>query len=455
MSRFLTPTLIRGFPRVLPPGAAVVMDVHQQLQAFERLPLDAQQKMHVQQLGRLMSHAWRHSPFWRERLASVSERTPGGKGIVSLSMLPVLTRNDLQGAFEAMRAHLPGWKPNMVHQTRTSGSTGRPVRSERFLPLYWPLHCAMLLTDNRWHRRDADQPIAVIVDAPDGRHPAWDDVSRMLGHEGPTHLRNLIEHDPDTLVPWLADVKARYLATTPTMAMRLAEIAIARGVRISLAQIITFGETVKPELRQIVQNAFGARVTDRYSCEELGALALQCPKHDHYHVMAASVIVEIVDDQGHPCPPGEPGRVLLTGLQSFAMPLIRYEVGDYAEWGEPCDCGLTLPVIARIWGRERSFIRLPDGSLRLARLTGEYWREIAPVGEYRVVQYADGLIEAFVTCHRPLTDAEHGAMKAMLQKVLGHPFEVLVTQCENIEWGSRWKREDVVRVDHLRETPVA
>jgi phenylacetate-CoA ligase len=297
--------------------------------------------------------------------------------------------------------------------------------------------------------------MAVIQDVPNSEAMGWDDMWRALGKHGRCYRRNLIQHEPAELLAWLAQLKPRYLYTTPTMAARLAALALHARSDLALAQIITFGETVRPELRRLAREAFRALVTDTYSCEELGWIALQCPKHDHYHVMAASVIVEIVDDQGHPCPPGEPGRVLLTGLQSFAMPLIRYEVGDYAEWGEPCDCGLTLPVIARIWGRERSFIRLPDGSLRLARLTGEYWREIAPVGEYRVVQYADGLIEAFVTCHRPLTDAEHGAMKAMLQKVLGHPFEVLVTQCENIEWGSRWKREDVVRVDHLRETPVA
>ena len=71
-----------------------------------------------------------------------------------------------------------------------------------------------------------------------------------------------------------------------------------------------------------------------------------------------------------------------------------------------------------------------------------------------MLQYADGLIEAFVTCERPLTEAERCAIVAMLQKVLGHPFEVLVTQPPRIDWGSRWKREDVVRVEHLREERV-
>ncbi len=444
-----------GFPRILPPGAAVALDVHRQLRRFERLPPEAQLKLRAQQLTRLIAHARRHSPFWRERLAAAAGTGAGQRDAFSLANLPVLGRREVQDAFEAMRAHAPGWKPNMILAAKTSGSTGRPVAVERFVPLYRPVYVAIALTDNRWHSRDADLPLAVVKDVPDGDQPMWDAMSRVLGKVGPSHRRNLVEHDPQALLDWLAEVKPRYLSTTPAMAMRLAELALTRGSDIALSQIITFGETVKPELRSLAQEAFGAKVTDRYSCEELGWIALQCPKHDHYHVMSSAVVVEIVDDQGQPCAPGRPGRVLLTGLHSFAMPLIRYELGDYAEWGGPCDCGITLPVIARIWGRERSFIRLPDGSLRLARLTGEYWREIAPIREYRVVQYADGLIEAFVTCDRPLTEAERGAMTVMLQKVLGHPFEMVVTQTDQIDWGSRWKREDVARVERLRDEAAA
>ncbi len=445
-------TILRiGFPRILPPAAAVALDVHRQFHRFERLPTEARRKIRAEQLARLVSHARRYSPFWRDRLAAAAGTGAGQRDAFSLANLPVLGRREVQDAFEAMRAHAPAWKPGMIRVAKTSGSTGRPVAVERFLPVYRPVYVAIVLTDNRWHNRDADLPIAVVKDVPDGDQPTWDAMSHVLGKVGPSHRRNLVEHDPQALLDWLAEVKPRYLSTTPAMAMRLAELALTRGSDIALSQIITFGETVKPELRRFAKEAFGAKVTDRYSCEELGCIALQCPKHDHYHVMSASVVVEIVDDQGQPCAPGRPGRVLLTGLHSFAMPLIRYELGDYAEWGGPCDCGITLPVIARIWGRERSFVRLPDGSLRLARLTGEYWREIAPIREYRVVQYADGLIEAFVTCDRPLTEAERGAMTAMLQKVLGHPFKILVTQTDRIDWDSRWKREDVTRVERLRD----
>ena len=254
---------------------------------------------------------------------------------------------------------------------------------------------------------------------------------------------------------WLAGLGVPYLVTTPALALRLAELTLAGGPRpAGLEQIITFGETVTPEIRVRVRAAFGARVIDRYSCEEIGWIAFQCPAHEQrHHTLSASVLVEILDEAGQPCPPGQAGRVVLTALQGLAMPLIRYEIGDYAEWAPQqhvCSCGRTLPVIGALHGRERSFIRMPDGTLRLARLTGEYWRGIAPVRDYRVVQYQDGQIEAFVEAERTLGPEELDALRAMLGKVLGHPVPAIVTQAGRIDWGHRWKRQDVTRLDTPR-----
>jgi phenylacetate-CoA ligase len=107
-------------------------------------------------------------------------------------------------------------------------------------------------------------------------------------------------------------------------------------------------------------------------------------------------------------------------------------------------------VITQILGRQRSLIELPDGTSRLARLTGEHWRAIAPVSEYRVVQYRDGELEAFVVAACPLTPAHTLAMQLMLKQQLHTDLRVTVTQVERIEWESRWKRIDVARVDRLR-----
>jgi phenylacetate-coenzyme A ligase PaaK-like adenylate-forming protein len=89
-------------------------------------------------------------------------------------------------------------------------------------------------------------------------------------------------------------------------------------------------------------------LTDLYAADEAGCIALQCPDHEHYHVQSESVLVEVLDVEGRACAPGAVGRVVVTTLQNFAMPLVRYDIGDVAEAGDPCPCGRGLPVLRRI-----------------------------------------------------------------------------------------------------------
>jgi phenylacetate-CoA ligase len=439
-----------GFPRLLPPMVAQILDVIPQLRRFERLLAVEQARRQAAQLVRLMAHARTYSPFWRNRLPSPTSATPVDPSSL-IADLPMLTRADLQTHFEALKARSPNMALNAIKPMTTSGSSGRPVTVEIHLPSHSPLFSAVSVYDDIWHARDPNQARAILRDVPDGSNPAWNPLYELLGKTGPEHCRNMIDHNPEALFDWLGDTAPAYVRTLPAVVAKLVEVAEKRQVTLpSVQQYLTFAETVTATLRADVKRVLGGRVIDCYSCEEIGWLALQCPRNDHYHVMSATVLIEIVDEAGRPCRVGVPGKVLVTGLHSYAMPLIRYDIGDVAEWGPPCDCGMTLPVIKTLWGRERSFIKLPDGSLKLARVTAEYWRAIAPIDEYRVVQYSDGLLEAFVTMPRSLTQPERNAMQQMLCRVLGHPFETIVTQVPTIDWQHRYKHIDVLRLDYAR-----
>jgi phenylacetate-CoA ligase len=138
-----------------------------------------------------------------------------------------------------------------------------------------------------------------------------------------------------------------------------------------LREARTFAEALPEDLRALCRAAWNVKLCDVYSAEEAGYIALQCPDHEHYHVQSENLIVEVIDERGEPCRAGEMGRVVVTTLTSFAMPLIRYEIGDYAVAGAPCPCGRGLPVIERVLGGTRNLLRLPDGpaSFRASRPT--------------------------------------------------------------------------------------
>src|SRR3546814_616774 len=156
---------------------------------------------------------------------------------------------------------------------------------------------------------------------------------------------------------------------------------------------MTVGETVSAKARGLVQRAWGVPLKDSYSCEEAGYLTMQCPDHEVYHVQSENVLLEVVDDDGRPCGPGETGRVLITSLHNFATPLIRYELGDYAEVGSPCACGRGLPVIKQVLGRKRNRLILSDGRSEFPYL-GDHEEFRAITTKVREFQYIQRSVDA-------------------------------------------------------------
>jgi phenylacetate-CoA ligase len=423
------------------------MNLLEQVRSYESLPPAEQTRLQHLQLHVLFCHAAQHSTFWKERLTRAGF-APNKPSPDTLSQLPVLSRSDLQQRTDSIRAYWPSLSPDQINVTTTSGSTGTPVRVERFTPWYAPLFKAINRQDDLWHSRDPKQTLCVIgAGIKDQSHGSWGGSYTAFGLKGRAHTRALGDRPIDSHLYWLLKHKPRYLKSSPFLAATMAQLAIEQGVQLPVQQIITQSERVTPQHRALCQQAFGARIVDRYSCEEIGWIALQCPKHDHYHVMNPSVLVEIVDEQGAPCEPGQIGRVLLTSLHSYSMPIIRYEIGDLAEWGEHCDCGMTLPVIKRLWGRKRHMLTLPDGSHVPMPFLGDDIGKIDRILEFQIAQYDDGVLEIQLKnrAGSTLTQDETRALHAVFADNELHSLALRIREVNAIDWGPGWKREEFVR----------
>jgi phenylacetate-CoA ligase len=179
-----------------------------------------------------------------------------------------------------------------------------------------------------------------------------------------------------------------------------------------------------PAIVAAARKIFGVAIVDLYSANELGNVALQCPKSGNYHVQSESVLVEVLDDRGAPCRPGEIGRVVVTSLHNYATPLVRYVIGDYAEVGAPCPCGRGLPTLKRVVGRVRNMLCLPSGEKRWPLVGFAEFRDIAPIRQYQFEQKSLEEIEARFVADRPLTPAEEAKLTALIQASLDHPFQI-------------------------------
>jgi phenylacetate-CoA ligase len=159
-------------------------------------------------------------------------------------------------------------------------------------------------------------------------------------------------------------------------------------------------------------------------------------------VQAENLLVEILDEGGRACEPGETGRVVVTTLHNFATPLIRYASGDYAVAGEPCSCGRTLPVLARIMGRVRNMLKLPDGTRRWASFPAKYYLPLAPIRQLQLVQHTRERIEVRAVAPREFTPEERAALKSAFAKTLGFPHDISIACVDRIERNAGGKYEE-------------
>ncbi|MAN51407.1 MULTISPECIES: phenylacetate--CoA ligase family protein [unclassified Marinimicrobium] len=114
--------------------------------------------------------------------------------------------------------------------------------------------------------------------------------------------------------------------------------------------------------RGVIEQAFSAKVTNRYGCEEVGLIAVECEKHKGMHINSPHIVLECLDANDQPVQPGEAGKLVITDLNNYAMPLIRYRVEDVGVLSaDQCECGRTLPLLDRLEGRVADFLKKPDG----------------------------------------------------------------------------------------------
>jgi phenylacetate-CoA ligase len=288
------------------------------------------------------------------------------------------------------------------------------------------------MREHLWHARDFLKPFCSIrANIPNEvRLNNWGAPAALLRKTGPL-LGLPITMDIALQAERIRDFGTHTLLIYPSDLDGIVQHCRTNKVTFpDLKEVITVGETLCAHVRSETENMFGAKVSDMYSSQEAGNIALQCPVSGLYHVMAENLIVEVVDAQDRSVREGETGRVLITDLHNLATPLIRYDIGDYAERGPRCPCGRGLPTLSRILGRERNLIVMPNGTRHFPLVGFREFREIAPIVQYQAIQHDRERIEFRLVTERPLTREEESALTAHVQAALGHPFAIALTYFE-------------------------
>ena len=183
-----------------------------------------------------------------------------------------------------------------------------------------------------------------------------------------------------------------------------------------------------------METTFNCPVADLYGTREVGHIAAQCPE-GRLHINDEHLLVEVVNS-GNPCRAGEQGSILVTTLNQYAMPFIRYDIGDVAILDDaPCSCGRGLGILKEVVGRDGEILTTPSGKI----LSPNFWcrmmmsdRVAGCIKQFRVIQRTKSDISIQIVRDSGYTDEHTAFLKRLLTSNLGGDMSVHFEFVENI-----------------------
>ena len=406
--------------------------VARRLRTLERSQWWSAEEIAALQLSRLqalVAHAGLHVPFYRERFRQSGMSPRGIRSLDDLRALPPLTRDDLRE--HSTRLLADGWG-DRVEENATGGSCGRPVR------FYidrgeTALRAATAWRHNGWAGWCLGDRAGVIWGAPRdlaGVAPLRERLASAL--LTPALSLNAFDVSSEGLLRfagalrrWRARVLFGYAECLTEFARELRDSGESVP---SLRSVVSSAEALSPQNRRLIEHVTGCPVFDRYGARETGLIASECEAREGLHVAAEDVYVEIADpdEQGV-------GRVLVTKLNSYGMPFIRYDIGDFGAWLEgPCACGRALPRLRLAGCRTTDFLLSADGRMVSGAALTLVTRDLPDLGTVQLYQSAVGRVEVRIEGSRRLSPRLADEVRRRLQTYLG-PVAVEFAFPERIE----------------------
>lgn len=391
-------------------------------------------------LRRLVLHAYDSVPFYRRLFDRHRLHPRHIRGTVDLELIPTIDKTLMRG--EPPVALLArGHQADALLTVRTSGSSGEPFTIRRTWLEDKLQYLLRLRTFRAFGVRSRDRIVAVGVG---GRPESGDGklIGRSLRAFG-VHQRHLVDglQEPARVAAELREARPDVLIGLPGMLDRLTapELTdVIAGVRPRI--VIIGGEVATPAMRLRIREAFAAPLYETYASHECPLIAWECRHSGDLHTCDDGVLVEVLRD-GIPVEPGERGEVVLTNLHAYAMPLIRYRIGDLATRAGTCGCGAPFGAIGEVQGRMVDYFPLPHGRLLhpYEIVSHLVWGPGEWVRQYQLVQERCDKVVLYAVTDGPPSPERVAAIDRAVLPVLGPDVEFEVRVVERIPFESTGK----------------
>jgi phenylacetate-CoA ligase len=396
-----------------------------------RLSADELNGLQERKLAAIVRHAYTNVEYYRALFTSVGLTPHDIRRIEDLRQVPVTTKAQLKAAGVA-NTTARGVDLAACIVTMTSGSTGAPFatyRSRREARTRHILDFRVLLSTGL---RPRDRFLSL--------GPAWKPQRRLhhrLGFYRTFALSRLLPIDEQ--IDRVKRIRPDVFWVYPTLLR-----ALLQGVDYRLSAIarprvlITSAEVFDDVLRDRVRADLDVEMFNSYGAIEVGRIAHECGRHTGLHVTADNVVLECLNGNS-PADVNEPGVAVVTSLNRFTMPMIRYRLEDRClQFAHRCSCGSSFPLIGPPQGRSWDMIRLPTGQMVSPLTLNVFLRALDGIDQFRVIQESPDHLVVQLASPKPIAAAAVAQLEAQIRGHLREPMRVDIQQVE-------YQREDAIK----------
>lgn len=390
-------------------------------------------------LSNLINYSIENNSYYKDKFKGFEVDGP-------FESLPILLKEELRDNYKNI---LTEGGRNKLDLVETSGSTGVPLQFYRDRVVFG-YTLASLYRARRWWGIDIGDKEAMLWGVPvsfKGRIKAK--VKDFLLNRFREDEYNI---NPITLNKYYIDIVKRkpdYLFGYSSMVYEFALYLKDNNLDLKQAGLkaaICTAEKIHDYQRHLIEDVFGCKVVSEYGSTETGIISYECRAGSN-HISDDCVYVEIVDENNIPLPDGESGRVLITVLNSFSSPIIRYDIGDIAtKSSQLCSCGISLSVLGKIEGRTSDVVVGPNGevfhSIIFYYIIKELTEKIGGVKQFKVCQKKVNLLEFHIVKREDFSGDADAFIRSQIKNKFGESMNLKIYYHDYIERNPSGKLRD-------------
>ncbi len=397
----------------------------------------------LRKLQELVQYSYQHVPYYSE-LFNLNGIVPEDiQSLEDIQKIPILTKELARNNQKKLIAEVDNLKK--IKKGKTGGTTGVPLivlsdrknRSFTWASYYRWYNWIGISKEDRvltfWGSRTVlntslqNRIIGKVIDFVLNKETI--NAFQISTKKLPAIYSKIIKYDPVLIKGYLSAIilLAKYMQKENL------------HVNKSLKAISTTSETLMPNYRKLLEEVFGVPVFDQYGCGEVSAISYECKEHHGLHINEEHVYVEVIDENDKQ-QFNKPGRLVVTSLDNYIMPFIRYEIGDIATlYTGKCNCGVNSQLMGSIIGRSIDTIKIRDGSLVHGVFFTDILYEVGIttdlISRFQVTQYDDESIDFKIESQSIISENILQRLSTELGKFIDKVRVILVDHIPNEENG--------------------